>query len=75
MKVGSFDWLQDEKGNWLWKANSSLFKKNKTKLKAKYHDLPWFKATNVIEKNAKEDFSHMLKKTVLEVGKEINNGK
>lgn len=75
MKIGNFDWLQDEKGNWLWKANSSLFQKNKKKLKAKYHDLPWFRATNVIEQNTKEDFRVMLKSAILEIGKEINNGK
>ena len=75
MILNDFKWLQNNDGEWFWKAEPSVFlKKNPKKLKAKYHDLPWFPVSKKIEEETKKDFNKMLVLSVKQVVKQIQDG-
>lgn len=61
---------QDEKGNWIYKANESNqlkpFKKNGS-LKAVYHDLPRFKVIVEYEDQEEKDYSDLLSQAVKDI--------
>lgn len=59
LKVGNFKATQNEEGEWIYKAESPKLKSGK--LKAKYRDLPRYKAIYVIEDEYKKSFDSLLK--------------
>lgn len=65
IKVGNFEATQNDKGEWIYKAENPKLKSGK--LKAKYRDLPRYKAIYKIEDEYKKDFNSMLKKMFNEI--------
>ncbi len=67
IKIGNFTYNKDEKGNWLWKAESlKPFKKNGN-LKSAYHDLPRFKVIVEYENREIKDFQNSLEQSVKDI--------
>jgi hypothetical protein len=72
ISIGNFDYSQNEKGEWIYKAKESkpLIKSNKP---AKYREKPQYQLQETIEGKSKEKFNKIIGKTVLEVTKYIKD--
>jgi hypothetical protein len=69
IRVGNFIAIQDNKGNWLYKADQNSALKANGTLKAKYKDLPRYDVINEWEDSVKNQYSKSLKIGVDEITK------
>lgn len=65
IQIGNFEYTQDDKGQWIYKAKPSSPLSSSDK--PKYKEKPQFKLQETIENASKERFSLVLNKTVLEL--------
>lgn len=68
--IGNFDYSQDEKGNWIYKAKDFVPLK---KEKPKYQEKPQYKLQEKIEQQSKSRFNKIMNLSVIEVMKFLNN--
>ena len=62
--IGGFEYSQDEKSNWIFKAAES---NPISSAKPKYKELPQFPLNSIIEDKAKNNFRKIVNHTVLEI--------
>lgn len=68
--IGNFDYSQDEKGEWIYKASESKPLKSG---EAKYQEKPAFPLQIKIESSSKNKIAQILKQSVIEISKHIKN--
>jgi hypothetical protein len=74
IKVGNFIATQDEKGDWIYKAdNQNQFKKKDGSLKAQYKDMPRFDLIIQLEKKTTDMYEQTLTQSINQVAKQIKN--
>ena len=71
-KIGAFTYYQNEKGEWLYKADNFRELKKDGSLKKKYKDLPRYDVIYEWEKEAKEEFKKTLINSVKEAQQLLN---
>lgn len=64
--IGNFDYTQDEKGEWIYKARETA-PIGKTPDRPKYREKPQYKLNEVIEGKSKNRFSKIINHTALEL--------
>lgn len=69
IQIGNFDYLQDEKGNWFYKAKEPLPLASGEK--AKYREQPQFKLQTKIEGETKEKFVKIINISAIEIIKHL----
>ena len=69
IEIGNFVYFQNEKGEWLHKANDTKVLKKDGTLKAQYKDLPRYDIVYELEDDIKKDY----KKTINTIAEEIVN--
>lgn len=71
IEVNGFVWEADEKGDWIFKAEKSKFKKEDGTLKKKYADMPRYDLIPKYEQHFVKEFEKELVNTSKELIKEM----
>lgn len=69
INIGNFQYSQDDKGNWIYKA-IDVKKVNK---KASYKDVPQYKAIQTFEDQYKNEYKLILDQAIKEINQYLND--
>jgi hypothetical protein len=70
ISIGNFEYTQDEKGEWIYKAKEIKPLKSE---KPKYREKPQFKLQEIIEGKSKNRFMKIMNHSVIEISKFIKD--
>ena len=75
IKVGNFIAIQDDKGDWIYKAQESKALKKDGTLKAEYKEMPRFKILTEMENEVQDEYSQSLTLAINQVKNKIKTTK